>query len=207
MSETRETWEIYVPWTDPETWRQKNDWLKQWRRDWKGHIAWSFATAPAQTYGPEDRGRKRVAVIHATPAALAELLPVATCRPIPPLEPVWGLRATVNDEPYDSRGTEVIGTKHFAPGSPVYPHRQYSGDGYERTYVTGKDRETGRYASIIYPVWRFRDWEAVLLDVPAVIYRMRGPAGWTGLPGEQEEAEGIARLMNERVAAGWPQRG
>ena len=203
MSDTRETWEIYVPWTDAETWRQKNDRLKQWRRDWKGQIAWSFTTAPARANWRDDRGRKRVAVVHATPAALAELEGMASCQRIAPLVPVWGLAATVVDEAYDLRGVEVVGTKHFAPGSTVYPHRQCSGDGYERTYVTGQDRETGRYASVIYPVWRFRDWKAVLLGVPAVIYRMRGPAGWTGAEGEKEEAEGIARFMNERVARGW----
>ena len=119
-------------------------------------------------------------------------------------EPVWGLKAYIRDLSYGIKGKIVHGTKHFLPNQAVYPHKIYSGDGYERSFVTGRQKESNRFISIMMPVIKMEKWSIEKLSNPIILFRMQEGAGWNGSTGgshqaAQLEAINYANFMNERI--------
>ena len=110
------------------------------------------------------------------------------------------LSAYVRDQKYEIRGVPVTGSKHFAPGSEVYLHGAFSGDGYERVLVTARHRDTGRFETVMMPVKRFERFRVVYVTHVILLQRMAERPGrpWSSL--SEEELEAHAALLNAR----WP---
>jgi hypothetical protein len=87
-----------------------------------------------------------------------------------------GLLADVWSGTYVSRGDRIHGSRHFAPGETLFVSGPHSGDGLERTYLTGRHRD-GRWASMLGPTARLVDWRVGTLTDPGWIAAVRG-ATW-----------------------------
>jgi hypothetical protein len=198
---------VWIPNTDRDTYAKIKASLYNWRRSWSHHIHLSFIDSVDHEDGRircrrgRPKRRLRVAVVITSRQSLEHLPNGAKHQIIPDLEPEWGLQANVRDVTYSIKGVEVRGAKHFAPGAEVYPHGAYSGDGYERTYVTGRHKETGQFISILMPTERLENWRAVLIEDPIVLFRMRETgAGYWGRAGREEGAKELAAGMNARIS-------
>ena len=192
---------ITIPPTDQDRYAQIKDSLHDWRLRWAADIRYTFTTAIPDHSARRQQWQKGVVV--AAPKHAIDQLPNGIMgHQIPNLEPVWGLSAQVRDVTYQMKGTEVHGSKHFAPGTEVYPHQRRSGDGYARAYVTGLHKEKNKFFTVVMATFRLKNWQAVLLDNPIVIYSMRnfGMHGWIGKAGDKEEAEQYAKGMNWRIS-------
>ena len=192
---------VTIPPVDQEHYAQITDNLHNWRLKWAEDIQQTFTTAIPDSSVRRQQWQKGVVV--AAPKHVLDQLPDGiTRRQIPNLEPVWGLSAHVRDVTYQIRDVDVHGSKHFAPGSEVFPHQRRSGDGYARAYVTGLHKETNKFVTVVMATFRLEKWQAVLIDNPIVIYSMRsfGIGGWIGEPGDKEEAEQYAKGMNWRIS-------
>ena len=198
----RQTAMVWVPCTDPDTYERQSRLLFDWRTTWVHAIDFSFTDHIFHRDGCKHLdGSLKVAVVLAGRKALKHFPSETRHEIIPDLDPVWGLAARVKDEQYDSKGVIVRGSKHFAAGAEVYPHRRFSGDGYARTYVTGLQKETGKYATVVMGTDRFEEWRAVQLENPHVIFRMRycGQAGWNGEDGDEQKARAYVASMTSRA--------
>lgn len=124
--------------------------------------------------------------------------------PIPP--PHFALAAYVRELIYEYRGREVRGTRHFAPGALVYVGRPYSGDGWERTFITGPVRGSGRYISLMGPRSRLVHPHRRWVDDPVVLEALTwSPSGWWTEDGSVPEL--LSRFSEDPLAdtreTGW----
>jgi len=85
--------------------------------------------------------------------------------------------AIVRDVAYDSRGRLVRGMSRFAPGTQVYVAGPYSGDGYERTMMIGRDRDTTRYIVLMGATARLKQWHLADVTEPEALFVLRSAAG------------------------------
>lgn len=101
----------------------------------------------------------------------------------PPRE---GLIGFMRDLLVEVDGVEMRGTRLFAPGAVIYVHPPYSGDGWERTYLTGRSRVDGRLASVLGPRCRVgrahRSWvtdpDALTLFATSRMGYWEGTSSW-----------------------------
>lgn len=116
------------------------------------------------------------------------------------------LAAYVRDLIYEDHGREVRGTRYFAPGSLVYVGRPYSGDGWERTFITGPVRGSGQFISVHGPRSRLVHHHRRWVSEPAVLEALsRSWSGWWREDGSIPED--LARFSEDPLEdtreAGW----
>lgn len=192
------TVQIWIPQTDREKYVQIANSLYEWRQKWQDRIDRSFKTSiPSHL----NNGKLKVSVAIVSDLNILKSLPTGiNSQIIPPLHPVWSLVANVKNATYSMKGIEIRGSKHFEPGSAVYPCRRWSGDGYERPYVVGLQRDTHKFISIVCPSSRLENWRVELVENPIVIFQLRHTTGgWDGSDGDREEAQLLADGMNRRA--------
>ena len=85
--------------------------------------------------------------------------------------------AIVRDIAYDLQGRLVRGMSHFAPGSLVYVAGPYSGDGYARTMMIGRDRDTARYVALMGSTARLKQWHLADVTEPDALRAIHHAAG------------------------------
>lgn len=95
----------------------------------------------------------------------------------PPREGVVGF---MRDLLTEVDGVEMRGTRLFAPGTLIYVHPPFSGDGWERTYLTGASRLDGRLASVLGPRRRIgRQHRRLVTDPDALaLFATRSRGYW-----------------------------
>ncbi len=194
------TVELSIPYTDAETYAQIKAAVFAWRERHLQAIAlaWSTFTTTAQGTG-NPRHRLHVVILQVEPAALSDLPEGVIAEQIPPLQPRWGVAARTPPTSPDARGGIVIGTKHFAPSTEVYCHGAFSGDGYERIYVTGRHKESGHFITIMQPTKRLLDWRVVFIDNPIVLFELREyDRGWENHG--RDVAEALVAEMQRRTS-------
>lgn len=196
------TAQVWIPYTDPDRYKTLVAGAFEWRKQWENKFEYSFVEhlylAADQVAGRHNR-RVKVVVIKSKLKYFKKLPEGISFEIIEDLTPVWGLKAHIRDYTYQSGAETIHGSKHFKPGQEVYPHKRFSGDGYERAYVTGRHKETGKFVSLMMPTVRMENWSATKLYDPIVIFKMRGVSGWGNGRNEKEEADRYARGMNERL--------
>lgn len=176
-----------------------NGYLFNWRKKWEDKIGLSFlpSNRERRRRGSDLYFEKRV-VVQAHEEAFDKFHEAITYAPID-LSPVWNIVAEVKDRTYEVKGVEVQGTKHFNPHDKVYPHTVHSGDGYERTYITGMQKDTGKYITLIGSVDRFENWRIETVTNPIVVYYLNSFMGWQVRFGDDRTAgESTVKFMNER---------
>lgn len=193
------TAEIFIPRTDPHRDAISKQALSNWLQIWNEQIYLSFVTISNNPPGTTDQQPHRILVVVTSQESLADLPDAARYTIIPPLDPVQGIIATAKNALYAMQNVTIRGGEHFAAGSDVYPHRQISSDGYARTYVTGRHRETRNYITAVQLTRRFENWRSGLIYDPIVVYELRYKGnGWTGNPEEQQEIDALVRIMRKR---------
>lgn len=197
---------IWTPFTNQEQYTQIKNNLYEWRQQWKEQIQLSFTTiVPGHLYeskstNQNSRKKLRVAVVITSDKNILDTLPARVkSRITPNLIPVWSLVANVKNDSYSIKGVEIQGSKHFEPGAEVYPCRQWSGDGYERPYVVGVQRETKKFVSVVFRSNRLENWRVELVENQILIFQLRHTVGgWMGDAKDKEEAQLLANIMNQR---------
>lgn len=196
------TAQIFIAPTDPSTYAAIKQDLFAWRAAWNSQIGSTFITSSPSPYpslaSNNTRHRRRVLVVTASHAACEHLPSGTTYVIIPPLQPIRAVAARVKHRSYDLHGARVDGTKHFAPGSLVYPHPARWGDGYERAYVTGRHRDTQKYVTLICATNRFEHWHHLEVLDPIIIYELH----YNGIPWTKEseqDLDAFVAVMNERM--------
>ncbi len=193
------TAEIFIPRIDPDRDAVSKQALSNWLQVWNEQLYLSFVTISNNPPGTTDQQPQRILVVVTSQDALANLPDAARHKIIPPLDPVQGIIATVKNTLYAMQDVTIRGGEHFAAGSEVYPHRQISSDGYARTYVTGRHRETRNYITVVQLTRRFENWRSGLIHDPIVVYELRYKGyGWIGNPEEQQEIDTLVRIMRKR---------
>ncbi len=84
----------------------------------------------------------------------------------------------VRRTPYEREGVIVRGAWHFAPGEKVYVEPPMSGDGWERTYMVARHRETGQWTRVIGPRSRLRGFHVEEVTDRTALDLLRGCVGW-----------------------------
>jgi hypothetical protein len=127
--------------------------------------------------------------------------------PLPPLPPHDVLAAYVRDLVYEDHGREVRGTRYFAPGTLVYVDPPYSGDGWERTHITGPVRGSGRFLSVLGPRSRLVHHHRRRVSDPEVLEAFRWTCGGPWLPGREWTDTLLSHFPEDALAdtraAGW----
>lgn len=127
--------------------------------------------------------------------------------PLPALPPHDVLAAYVRDLVYEDHGREVRGTRYFAPGTLVYVNPPYSGDGWERTYLTGPVRGSGRFMSMLGPRSRLVHHHRRHVSDPEVLEAFRWTCGGPWLPGREWTDTLLSHFSEDELAdtreAGW----
>lgn len=171
-------------WRDRETYADHKVGLRAWVERHLAEIEHRF---------PARFATRNALVVKGAPEILADLPVGITAAEIPDLAATRVLLATV----------PTRGTRHFAPGTTVYPHGRHSGDGYQRVYVTGLDKETARLVTMMCLALRFEAWRVELVTDVRVVFALREHGvSWAVRPGaeSEEEMRAIASSMNARVA-------
>lgn len=91
--------------------------------------------------------------------------------------------AFVRRAPYELDGVIIRGAAHFAPGTRVYVDPPYSGDGWERTYMVGRDRDHGRWIRLMGPRARLRGFHVEEVTDPEALAVLALGGPWTRYPG------------------------
>jgi hypothetical protein len=127
--------------------------------------------------------------------------------PLPPLPPHEVLAAYVRDLVYEDHGREVRGTRYFAPGTLVYVNPPHSGDGWERTFITGPVRGSGRFVSVLGPRSRLVHHHRRRVSDPEVLEAFRWSCGGPWLPGRDWTDTLLSHFPEDELAdtrdAGW----
>ena len=193
---------VWIPYTEADRYKALAASAFEWRKKWESEFEFSFVE---HVYRSEDRlagqhsRRVKVIVIRSKLRYFKKLPEGIAFEIIDDLKPVWGLKAYIRDYSYQSGSQIIHGSRHFKPGQEVYPHKRFSGDGYERAYVTGRHKDTGKFVSLMMPTIRMENWSAAELRDPIVIFKMRGVSGWSSSKNDKEDARHYARGMNERI--------
>ncbi|HYQ02993.1 MAG TPA: hypothetical protein VER96_30180 [Polyangiaceae bacterium] len=110
----------------------------------------------------------------------------------------------MRDLVFTRRGREQRGTTRFAPGTLVYAHAPYSGDGYQRVFFTGRDRETGRWATSICETRRFDSWHRVAVEDPELLLHLATHgAYWRQDDLSRDLLPLVGARLADPVAFGW----
>ena len=94
-----------------------------------------------------------------------------------PPPPHFAVAAFVRDLLYESEGRELRGTRHFAPGEFVHVAPPMSGDGWARTRLTARSRDTGRYTTVTGPRARLHRHHRRWIDDPEMLAALGPDAG------------------------------
>ncbi len=171
--------------------------LFEWRSKWSDELGLSFVPSVRDHTRIEGKWLKSKRVIVQAPLHAINDLPKQVGVQEIDLSPVWNIVAQIKDGNYESKGKIVHGSKHFKPGELIYPHSVHSGDGYERTYLTGRHKETEMIITLLSGLTRLENWRIETVSNPIIVYELNSRIGWQDRHGsDQEMAKGICKRMN-----------
>jgi hypothetical protein len=172
---------------DPEARRADMNAARAWQAAHGHHLAWCHRVSARAPESPH--ARFPAFLVRAPRKALAAVpLPLRVIE-IPELVPRRVRAAIVRNVVYDQRGRALRGLSHFAPGTLVYVAGPYSGDGYERTLMLGRDRETSRYIAMMGATARLKQWHLAQVTDPEALFVLRHASGnWDPGPSHASDA-------------------
>src|SRR5512140_226465 len=144
---------------------------RSWQATHASSLAWCYRVSAGTPEPPH--ARCAALLVRAPRAALDAVPPPLRAVEIPALVPRRVKAAIVRNIAYDRRGILTRGLSHFAPGTLVYAAGPYSGDGYERTVMIGRDRETARYISMMGATARLKQWHSAEVTDPEALFVLR----------------------------------